>query len=339
MLLLFGGESSEHDISISSARNVYAAIDDDKYEVFLGYIDRHGKWWLLDSFDMHISTHGAPQLLLVPGNKSFVTMPEHKVIKPDVILPILHGHGGEDGSVQGLAQLLHLPIVGSDVVASAIGMDKLATKSIASAHGIQVVPYAWHHAADDTPDMSKLSLKFGSPLFVKPTRSGSSVGVSKVHDAAELAAALQEAHRYHSVALIEKAIKGKELEVAVRGTKPNHQVSGVGEIVTGDTFYSYDDKYASGSAARVIIPAEISDETKSEIQNAAKQIYELLNCSGLARVDFFLSDDGVLYFNEINTLPGFTNISMYPKLWRHEGISYSQLIEHLIDDAPTRGRR
>ncbi|MDB5177032.1 MAG: ddl, D-alanyl-alanine synthetase D-alanine-D-alanine ligase [Candidatus Saccharibacteria bacterium] len=333
VLLLFGGESSEHDVSISSARNVYAAIDDEKYDVQLGYIDRQGKWWLLESFDMNIDVHGGRQLLPVLGGNTFITVPDNQIIQADVILPILHGHGGEDGSVQGMAQLLHIPIVGCDVTASSIGMDKIASKEIAAASGIAVVPYIVHRQYESLPDFAKLSMTLGSPLFVKPARAGSSVGVSKAHSEEELAAALQLAHKHDKVALIEQSITARELEIAVLGTPPKHRISGVGEIVPGADFYNYDDKYASDSKAVVTIPADISENTKLKIQSMAGTIYEVLGCSGLSRIDFFLGDDEKVYFNEINTIPGFTNISMYPKLWRSEGINYPELIELLITDS------
>lgn len=338
VLLLFGGESSEHDVSVSSARNVYAAMDDEKFNVLMGYIDSEGKWWLLETFGMQIDTHNAPQLLSALGTKSFVAMPGNKLITPDVILPILHGKNGEDGSVQGLAQLLHIPIVGCDVTASAIGMDKLACKEILSSHQIKIVPYEIHHAADSMPDFNKLSMTLGSPLFVKPTRAGSSVGVNKVYSEGELAKALEEAHQHDNVVLIEQAITARELEVGVLGTPPKHQVSGVGEVKPTADFYSYDAKYAADSETAVSVPADIDDNLKHRIQALTSRIYELLGCSGLARVDFFLSDDNVLYFNEINTLPGFTNISMYPKLWRDQGISYPELIERLLEDALKNGK-
>jgi D-alanine-D-alanine ligase len=333
VLLLFGGESSEHDVSISSAHNVYAAIDDDRYDVSLCYIDRQGKWMLLESFDVEVNTHNAPQLMPVLGTGSFVTMPDHKIIKPDVIFPVLHGKNGEDGTVQGLAELLHIPIVGCGVQASSTGMDKLATKELAAFHDIKIVPYTVHRIGEEIPQFEKLSLSLGSPLFVKPSRAGSSVGVSKVHNDSELEKALDEAHGHDKVVLIEQAINARELETAVLGTPPRHMVSGVGEIVPGADFYSFDDKYASGSSASVKIPADIPTDLEAHIQSLAKKMFQVLNASGLSRVDFFLSDDGELYFNEINTLPGFTNISMYPKLWRQQGISYPQLIERLISDA------
>jgi D-alanine-D-alanine ligase len=331
VLVLFGGESSEHDVSISSVRNVYAAIDDTKFNVQLGYIDRQGKWWLVDRLGQDIETHGAPQLMPALGTGSFVTLPGGRVVKPDVILPILHGKNGEDGSVQGLAQLLHIPIVGCDMTASAICMDKLATKEILMTAGIKVAPYEVHRRGTTLPDFNHLSMSLGVPMFVKPSRAGSSVGVSKVHSEEELAKALEEAHRHDDTVLIERGISGRELEVSALGNPPHHQVSTVGEIMPGDDFYSYDDKYAADSTSQVVIPAEMADEQRERIRTVAAKAFELLGCRGLSRIDFFLADDGTLYINEINTLPGFTNISMYPKLWREEGISYSQLIEKLIN--------
>jgi D-alanine-D-alanine ligase len=327
---LFGGESSEHDVSISSARNVYAAIDDNKYEVELGYIDREGKWWLLERLDGAVVTHGAPQLAPVLGSGSFVTFPAGRVIKPDVILPILHGKNGEDGTVQGLSQLLHIPIVGCDMTASAICMDKVVTKELLRDAGIKVVPYEKHTAESSAPDFNKLSMHLGSPLFVKPARAGSSVGVSKVYSEDELSAALETAHRHDSVALIEAGVTGREIEVAVLGNPPAHRASVAGEIKPEGDFYSYDSKYAASSMSEVIIPANIDADTMARIRELALKAYEVTGCRGLARVDFFLTESGTAYVNEINTLPGFTNISMYAKLWRHDGISYSELIEQLL---------
>lgn len=333
VLLLFGGESSEHDVSISSARNVYAAIDDDIYDIDLCYIDRHGKWWLLESFDIRIDASDASQLLPVLGGRGFLTIPDGKAIKPDVIFPVLHGRNGEDGSVQGVAQLLHVPIVGCDVTASSIAMNKLAFKEILQANDIPVIPYVAHRVYDDMPDFGRLTMKLGNPLFVKPARAGSSVGVSKVYSESEFKEAIAEAHKHDSIALIEKAISGHELECAVLGTPPGHRVSGVGEIIPGDDFYTYEDKYASDSKAQVKTVADIDLKIKERIRDIAARTFEILDCSGLARVDYILGGDGSLYVMEVNTLPGFTNISMYPKLWRQEGIGYSELIRLLIDDA------
>lgn len=330
VLLLFGGESSEHDVSISSARNVYAAIDNTKFHVELGYIDRSGQWWLLETLEQEINFHGVPQLAPVLGSGSFVTFPASRVVKPDVILPILHGKNGEDGTVQGLAQLMHIPIVGCDMTASSICMDKVATKRILASSGINVVPYVTHHISEQQPDFNKISMTLGLPLFVKPARSGSSVGVSKVNNEDELTQALQDAHAHDAVALIERGIAGRELEVSMIGNPPAHEASVVGEIQPDGEFYTYDSKYATTSASQVIIPADISDEQAQSIRDLALRVYALLGCRGLARVDFFLTPDGTIYLNEVNTIPGFTNISMYPKLWRESGLTYPQLIEKLI---------
>lgn len=329
VLLLYGGESSEHEVSLSSARNVYAAIDNMKFDVLFGYIDSHGKWWLLEAFGE--DPHGAPQLVPVLASGSFVTIPDNKIIHPDVIFPVLHGANGEDGSVQGLAQLLHIACVGCDMTASAICMDKLATKEILQTANIAVAPYQVHRAGDEVPDFTELISRLTAPLFVKPTRAGSSVGVSKVRTAEELTAALDLAHQHDPVALIEQGITGRELEVAVLGNPPEHRASGVGEIKPGEDFYSYDDKYATNSTSQVIIPAELDDAKRDEIREVAEKSYAVLGCRGLARVDFLLAEDGTVYLNEVNTLPGFTNISMYPKLWREQGVSYSALVSRLIE--------
>lgn len=329
VLLLFGGESSEHEVSVASARNVYAAIDDSKYDVQLGYIDRHGKWWLLETFGDPVVTHGALQLMPALGAKSFVTMPHNRIVKPDVIFPMLHGKNGEDGSVQGLAQLLHIPIVGCDMTASAICMDKKATKQILLANSIAVTPYEYHSIQGELPDFNKLSMKLGSPLFVKPSRAGSSFGVSKVYSEEELEIALAAAHKHDEVALIEAAISGRELEVSILGNPPYHQASVAGEIKTKD-FYDYEAKYAPNGSV-ITIPAELDETTMQRVRQIALKAYEVLGCTGLARVDFFLQDDGKILLNEVNTLPGFTSTSVYPKLWREENISYPELIERFID--------
>ncbi len=333
VLLLFGGESSEHDVSISSARNVYAAIDNTKFHVELGYIDTSGKWWLLETLGEEILTQGMPQLVPILGSGSFGTIPVKHMMTPDVILPILHGKNGEDGSVQGLVQLMHIPIVGCDMTASSICMDKVATKQILSSVGIKVVPYETHREGQSIPDFNKLSITLGCPLFVKPSRSGSSVGVSKVHTEDELTQALELAHQHDDVALIERGVTARELEVAVIGTPPHHEASVIGEIQPDGEFYSYDSKYATTSASKVIIPVELPDEKQQLVHDLALRVYEVLGCKGLARVDFFLTSDGVVYLNEVNTIPGFTNISMYPKLWQASGLTYPQLIERLINEA------
>ncbi len=330
VLLLFGGESAEHDVSIASARNVFAALDDTKFNVNLGYIDKHGKWWLLPGLEMNISTHGYPQLVPILGTGQLMTLPEAQILKPDVILPILHGTNGEDGTVQGLAQLLHIPIVGCDATSSAICMDKVLTKQLLAQAKLPIVPYSVHYSAEKAPTFSELKSELGSPMFVKPSRLGSSVGISKATSEGELSTALKAAHQHDEKVLIEKAIKGRELEVAVLGGGKSTEVSGAGEIKPGADFYSYEAKYDGASQAKVIVPADLDEKTVEKLRELSRQAFEVLDCKGLARIDFFLQEDGEAYLNEVNTLPGFTNISMYPKLWRERGINYPELIEKLI---------
>jgi len=331
ILLLFGGESSEHDVSVMSASNVYAAMNNEKYDVRLGYIDRTGKWWLLENWPTNLQMHGGVQLAPVPGARGFLTIPGNRPIHVDMLFPVLHGENGhEDGAVQGLANLAHIPVIGSGLGASAVCWDKLYTKQLLAQNGISVVPYRVYRAGSDMPRYEDVVSRLGEPLFVKPTMAGSSIGVSKVHSKDEFIPAIEEAAKHSPLILIEKAIVGRELEVAVLGNPPHHQESGVGEIIPGEEFYSYEDKYSKTSRAQVITNADISNEMRTEIQQAAHKSYQLLGCRGLARVDFFADDSGV-YLNEFNTLPGFTNISQYPKLWQAQGISYSSLIDRLIE--------
>lgn len=332
ILVLFGGESSEHTVSIASAQNVVAAIDTAKYHVHLGYIDTSGKWWYLESFDQHKHMSEVKELVPVLGSQELIIGP-HERIRPDVILPVLHGKNGEDGTVQGLAQLLHIPIVGCGLEASAICMDKVAAKQLLERHEIAVVPYVARAAWDTVPDFSSLKVELGEQLFIKPSRAGSSIGVSKVHNQQELDDAFKEALRHDSVVLIEKALEVREIELAVLGTPPNHQVSLPGEIAPSEEFYSFNAKYGSSSeASQVMMPASLSKELTEEAQAIASSVYEILGCEGLARVDLFLAGD-TFYVNEVNTFPGFTNISLYPKAWEYQGVGYTELISMLIENA------
>lgn len=333
VMLLFGGESSEHTVSIASARNVYAAMDDTKFDVTLCFITSRGKWLLMDSFEQVADTAGLYQLMPILGSNSFMNMGDKSLIRPDVILPILHGENGEDGSVQGLSKLLHIPIVGCDVASSAVCIDKIITKQLLEYNQIKTVPFEEHVLGDAMPSFRRLSEKLGDILFVKPARCGSSVGINKATNDDELSFALEEAHNFDSKVLIERAINARELEIGVLGSGNSAKASGVGEVAPDAEFYTFESKYSETSQSKVIIPAEIDDNLATEIKMIALRAYKILGCQGLARVDFFLSNDDVLYLNEINTMPGFTNISMYPKLWRQQGVSYNNLIETLINDA------
>ena len=327
LMLLFGGVSSEHEVSKMSAKNVYAAIDDSKYDVTLVYIDLQGKWWLVNDIEGHHI--GRPQIVPVLGQGQFLTIPHEKMIKPDVLLPVIHGGDGEDGKIASLGAMMHIPVVGCDAISSAICWDKYLTKSVLAHNDIPIAPYVLRRKGEEISYQTVIDT-VGEPFFVKPTRAGSSVGVSKVHNASEYRDAVQEAFRHSDAVLIEKQLSGRELEVAVLGNPPHHKTSSVGEIVPGEEFYSYDDKYHAASGAQVIPDADIDDGLRQTIRDIAHKSYSALGCRGLARVDFLLDENDQPYVNEVNTFPGFTNISQYPKLWHEQGIKYGELVDRLI---------
>lgn len=329
VLLLFGGESSEHDVSLSSAKNVYEAIDTTKYTIILSYITENGEWYRVDALS---------DITKTPDNQLSISLVSGKFqtgnggsFRPDVILPILHGKNGEDGALQGLAQLLHIPIVGCDMTASVLAMDKVASKALFEEASMKVLPYHVHRAHDPILAYTEIKRTLGDVVFVKPSRAGSSVGVSKVTNDEEYQAAMQLALQHDSLVLIEQAARSpREIEVAVLGGGSSSIASTPGEIVVDREFYSYDSKYSETSDSRIVIPASLDSSQAESIKAQALIAYDALHCQGMARVDFLLDEDNTLYINEINTIPGFTNTSMYPKLWLHDGISYAQLIDRLI---------
>ena len=329
VLLIFGGESSEHEVSISSATNVLAALDLARYDIKLCYIDRAGQWRLVETIEARNqpSPHLTPQL----GQRSLLIDGVDR-LPIDVIIPVLHGKNGEDGSVQGLAQLLHIPYVVPSLLSAAVTMDKDMTKRLAlGAHG-PVVP--WRTLANDAPrpTFAEIADELSTPVFIKPSRAGSSVGVSKVHSAEAFTAALDEAFRHDDTVLIEQAITARELELAVLGRGTSARVSMPGEILPGEEFYSYDDKYSTASTSRVVIPADVDESVATKLQRLALTAYQATGGHGMARVDFFLDPTGQIFLNEINSIPGFTNISMYPKLWEASGLSPRALIDELIEE-------
>ena len=335
LLIMFGGESSEHDVSLASAKNIYTAVNKEKYAISLCYIDRDGRWWLQNTWTDSPQDNRTTQLVVAPGSKSVLTVPSSKVIPIDVIFPVLHGKMGEDGTIQGIAELLHIPIVGCGVEASAVCMNKEATKKLADAEGIPVVPWITVRAGETSKSFVKRvrQLSASGPWFVKPARAGSSVGVTKVTDLNNLESAVAVALEHDEMALVEVAVTGRELEVSILGNPPHHKASGVGEIIPGSEFYDYDDKYSASSNSKTVLDAKLPKVIDKIIRQHALDAYEIMGCKGLARVDFLLSDELVPYLNEINTMPGFTNISMYPKLWQHKGLSQTTLIDQLIASA------
>lgn len=330
VLLIFGGESSEHEVSINSATNVLAALDTARYDINLCYIDRAGQWRLVETIEAHNqpSPHLTPQL----GQRSLLIDGVNR-LPIDVIIPVLHGKNGEDGSVQGLAQLLHIPYVGPSLLSAAVTMDKDMTKRLALGAHVPVVP--WRTLVSDAPrpTFAEIADELGTPVFIKPSRAGSSVGVSKVHSAKAFTAALDEAFRHDDTVLIEQAIAAREIELAVLGRGTSARVSMPGEILPGEEFYSYDDKYSTASTSRVVIPADIDELVATELQRLALAAYRATGGHGMARVDFFLDPTGQIFLNEINSIPGFTNISMYPKLWEASGLSPQALLDELIQEA------
>lgn len=328
VLLVYGGQSSEHEVSLASARNVFAALDNTKYDITTCLIDSQGSWWVQETIsDDHA---GSQQLLPVLGQQKFITLPDHKIIQPDVILPILHGQNGEDGTVQGLAQLLGLPCAGPSLLSAAVTMDKDMTKRLLEHAGIPVVPWMTWRTHDEELTYEMVSGKLGPDVFVKPASAGSSIGVSHVTSAESWEGAVMAAAEYSDVVLIEKTVRGREIEVAVLGNRAPRATT-PGEIIAGEDFYTYDDKYGAESVSEVQIPADIPESVQGRLKEHALRAYAVVEGHGMARVDFFLTEQGDIYLNEINSIPGFTNISMYPKLWRHEGVPYPELISQLID--------
>jgi D-alanine-D-alanine ligase len=342
--ILFGGKSAEHEVSLQSAKNVYDALDRDKYNPVLIGIDKQGRWhlppqgeevsqMLLNAADpRRISLNGSSDLAaLVPesgGRVSNMTSPGKDMVI-DVVFPILHGPLGEDGTVQGLLKLANIPFVGAGVLGSAVGMDKEVMKRLLRDAGLPIGKFRAQRSHQAVPDFKALTADLGFPFFVKPANMGSSVGVSKVSNEAEYLPALRAAFEYDTKAIIEEFIPGRELECSVLGNE-DPAASLPGEVRARHEFYSYDAKYLDDQGAVLEIPAKIPEDKVRELQSLAIRTFEALNCEGLARVDFFMKEGGELIINEINTIPGFTRISMYPKLWEASGLSYPVLIDTLI---------
>ena len=330
--LVFGGRSEEHDVSIVSARSVDRALDRDRYEVVPMAIDREGRWAdgetarrvLADSADR---TDG-----VVPFTGRYrldVRLLEETF---DAAFPVLHGPFGEDGTIQGLFEMLGLPFVGCDTAASAVCMDKIFCKRMLAHAGLPTPPWReldrtrWSNEPDREIEGC---LELGLPLFAKPARLGSSVGISKVTRASDLAAAIDEALRHGERGLVECGVDAREIEVAVLGNR-QPRASVPGEVVPGHEFYDYDDKYLD-SACQLLAPAPLDAATTARVQELAVAVFRLLGCAGMARVDLFLGrDGGELWVNEVNTIPGFTSISMYPRLWGLSGLEYPSLIDELV---------
>jgi len=326
--VIFGGRSGEHEVSLVSATSIIQALNPSKYEPIEIGITHDGEWLTgkncLEKFKKH-DFHGLEPVMISMQKNAF---------KADIVFPVLHGPYGEDGTIQGLFEMMNVPYVGCGVLASSTSMDKLQTKAILESAGIEVTPYigfnrsAWGKEHDEI--LEKIKKDIGIPCFVKPANMGSSVGISKAKNEHGLIDAIHFASTFDRRILVEKAINAREIECAILG---NHEpiAAPPGEVIVGGEFYDYNDKYVNGKSYTEV-PAKIDKKTAKHIEDLSLKAFKLLDCSGLARVDSFLDrDTGKVYFNEINTMPGFTSISMYPKMMEMAGYSYEKLIDRLIE--------
>lgn len=341
--VLFGGISPEHAVSLRSAESVLNHMDSEKYQIFPVGITKEGKWFLFGSNDYSLLPGGAweqceencPAAISPVRGEGLLCFTGEGVVrhKLDVAFPVLHGENGEDGAMQGLLQLAGIPCVGPNVSASAVAMDKTLTKLVVDQAGLPQAAWQLVRAGELAHHMEKILLnlegRFAYPMFVKPAGTGSSVGVSKATDRETLEAALRNAGKFDSKILVEEFIHGREIEVAVLGNE-SPVASICGEIDSGAEFYDYEAKYITDTSV-AYIPARIDEDVEEQVRDTAVKIYKAIGCQGLSRVDFFVTyRDNRIVFNEINTLPGFTSISMYPKLFDASGIPYSQLIDQLL---------
>jgi D-alanine-D-alanine ligase len=340
-MLLFGGRSAEHDVSRVTAVAVARALDPERYDVVPVGIDTDGRWVLAEEARelLESSRDALPAAFTVAGE--LVPVPSassRESLDVDVVIPLLHGPYGEDGTVQGLLELAGLPYVGSGVLGSAVGMDKVMMKRALRAEGLPVAAsLALRDGEDVETFCGEVEATLGYPCFVKPSNMGSSVGVSKAHDRAELREAIALALEYDEWVLVEEEVRGREIEVAVLGDHPP-EASLPGEVVPGAEFYDYSDKYEDGRA-KLLAPAPLDEAQTEEVRGLAIEAFEACRCEAMARVDFFLSEEHGFVVNELNTIPGFTPISMYPRLWEVSGLAYSALLDRLVELAMERHAR
>lgn len=348
-----GGRSAEHQISLISAKNVIGALDPELYEVTIIGITTKGNWLLMDPSQWIENSDNAAtvklgktlgDIVLTPGSdvQKIAVMKDgglHPLPNPDVIFPVLHGPFAEDGTVQGLLKLLDIPFVGPGVLGSAVSMDKDVMKRLLKEANIPTPKFLVFNGWEaEKIDYETIKAQLGATLFVKPVNMGSSIGITKTTSLLEFTNAVDFAFKFDNKIIIEEAIVGREIECAILGNEaPGASVAG--EIIPKADFYSYDAKYILDDGAALEAPAKLSSEALAKVQRLAIKTFKVLCCEGLSRVDFFLKDDGELLVNEINTIPGFTKISMYPKLWGLSGVNYSDLIDRLVNLALTRSDR
>jgi D-alanine-D-alanine ligase len=340
--ILFGGKSAEHEVSLQSAKSIVEAIDREKYDVVMIAVDKQGQWHLTDASRFLLNADDpkliqlnkvSDNLALAPGKRSeqLISLTSHGSTVPvDVIFPVIHGPFGEDGTIQGLMKLANVPFVGPGVLGSAVSMDKDVAKRLLRDAGLSIARFlVFDRASFNKIDFNEAKNQLGLPLFIKPANLGSSVGINKVNDKEQFEDAVNDAFKYDNKIVIEEFIEGREIECSVLGNDDPF-ASLPGEILPQDDFYSYRAKYIDEDGALLDVPAKLPENIVKEVQDYSIQAFKVLCCEGMARVDLFLKENGEIVINEINTLPGFTKISMYPKLWEASGISYSELIHRLI---------
>ncbi|MEK6781577.1 MAG: D-alanine--D-alanine ligase family protein [Bacteroidota bacterium] len=338
--ILYGGRSVEHGVSINSARNIAEYIDKTKFEPILIGISTTGAWHITSSVSKEIETGEKLNLQLNPTHAGFITE-QGIVYKPDVVFPVLHGTDGEDGSIQGLLQAMSLPMVGTGVLGSSMSMNKLVAKKILIEAGLPVAKFLYYYFEDrDQINFQRISSTLGLPFMIKSASLGSSVGVSKVTQEADLKMAVEEAFKYDDCLLAEEFIKGREIECAILGNHPP-LASLPGEIIISKKyeFYTFDAKYVDGEAVKIDVPAKLDKDIAETIRQHSQKAYLALRCEDFSRVDLFLTEEGRVVVNEINTIPGFTNSSMFPMMWKERGISFSDLITKLIELSLERAKR
>jgi D-alanine-D-alanine ligase len=339
--IVFGGKSPEHQISVRSARNIVAAMDRTQFHVITIGIDRNGKWRLsdLDKIEKYVPETGTELGFVIGNEQPIIRLDNQTPLEIDLLYLVLHGPNGEDGTVQGLARLLNLPFIGPDVLSSAAVMDKDVTKRLLRQAGLNVAAdqVVYHHEKDQLT-YEEVIAHLGSPIFIKPANAGSSIGVHQVRTASEFQSALNDAFQYDTKVLIEAAVQGRELECAVMGNHSPIASSNIAEVVSAAE-YSFEEKYSGDSQTQVLIPADVEADILERLRYTALTAYQATGCEVLSRVDMFLTEDGDIYVNEINTLPGFTSISVFPKLWAYEGVSSTELITKLINYAFERHER
>lgn len=345
--VLFGGASSEHDISCISAKSILENIDKEKYDIVKLGITRQGEWFLFDDDvnmlpnDEWLKSKSLKKAYITPDSKIHgIVTEDGEQIKLDIVFPVLHGKNGEDGTVQGLLQLAQIPFVGCDATSSGSCMDKAVTNAVADAFGIEQAKWCafteYEYGKDSRKCLALAINKLGFPIFVKPANAGSSVGITKAHNDEELIVGIEKAFKEDKKVVLEEFIEGQEVEVAVLGNEEPIAAE-VGQIVAAAEFYDFDAKY-NNPASELHIPALLSEEKRSEVRQAALKAYKALSCEGMSRCDFFVTKgDQRVLLNEINTIPGQTSISMYPKLFEAVGVGYTELIDRLIDLAIKRG--